>query len=311
MSKKLCYTLFFLLVLTGKILPSIQEKTHELTQDNNKVMCITIPQSGTHLLMKCITLLGIQDLSFEYWKSPHNPGLKTTLKQNNETIALPIEETLKYWKTPVHNNNNINNTKISRVHENRALARHLVHSPEAEKFVSKHTYANFFVLRDPRAQLVSQAFTFRKADISFEKMLIDAIMAHEESFLPIQKHPMFSCLYWKMGLYEFYNQYLPWINVKNFYTVKFENLVGIHGGGTLEAQAQEIKNIGKHLGLELTDQKIIDIQNNLYGNTGTFRTGKIDDWKQYFTPAVKQAFKSRPELLQLLINLGYEKDTSW
>ena len=28
-------------------------------------MCVTIPQSGTHLLMKCITLMGIEDLGFE------------------------------------------------------------------------------------------------------------------------------------------------------------------------------------------------------------------------------------------------------
>ena len=41
----------------------------------------------------------------------------------------------------------------------------------------------------------------------------------------------------------------------------------------------------------------------------TFRSGKVGGWKDHFSPANKELFKSIAG--ELLIQLGYENDTRW
>ena len=48
---------------------------------------------------------------------------------------------------------------------------------------------------------------------------------------------------------------------------------------------------------------------NLFGNTRTFRSGKIGEWKKYFTDENKEEFKKH--LGKYLIEFGYEKDDNW
>ena len=97
----------------------------------------------------------------------------------------------------------------------------------------------------------------------------------------------------------------------NFYVVHFENLIGPLGGGTREKQIKEIKNIGLHLGVVLSEERIQYVIDNLYGETRTFKQGQAQAWRKYFTPEVTKAFKEVPGACRLLIDLGYEKNANW
>lgn len=106
-----------------------------------------------------------------------------------------------------------------------------------------------------------------------------------------------------------YENYYNWSQHKNFYCTKFEDLVGSKGGGDDKKQINEVLNIAKHLGINLTAEKAKNVALKLFGNTGTFRKGKIGSWKTEFTQQHKKEFKQFAG--KLLIDLGYEKSLNW
>ena len=98
---------------------------------------------------------------------------------------------------------------------------------------------------------------------------------------------------------------------KNVHVIRFEDLIGQAGGGSKEKQVYEIQKIAQHLDINLSIEQATDIAYRLFGGTFTFREGQIGSWKKYFTPEIKQVFKNTPGGLDLLIQLGYEKDNNW
>ena len=114
---------------------------------------------------------------------------------------------------------------------------------------------------------------------------------------------------WLRTIDEFYRYFIPWKECDSFCTIRFEDLVGPRGGGSLECQLKEIKKIANHLRLDVDDQVIEKVADQLFGGTETFRKGQIGSWKDHFELRHKEAFKKIAG--QLLIDLGYEKDFNW
>ncbi len=111
------------------------------------------------------------------------------------------------------------------------------------------------------------------------------------------------------------------LDTKNL-VVRYENMVGEEGGGSLALQLDELHKLAKFIGLELEDEQIHHIASQLYGNEqnpfgkeelanyqSTFSKGKIGSWKTAFNEAHKQAFKAK--VGKALIDLGYEKSMDW
>jgi hypothetical protein len=145
-----------------------------------------------------------------------------------------------------------------------------------------------------------------------ENVIIDLITSQKKHYLPwaVEIHEAYPLL-WEIGLEKFYRIYFPWFKAKNFMVVRFEDLVGEKGGGSAQKQLETVMKIGQHINSPLTPEKALDIIRKLFGGTWTFREGQIGGWKKYFTPTVMRAFKSRKGLMQLLVDLGYEKDFNW
>jgi hypothetical protein len=284
------------------------------TTDKKHIICITIPKSGTHLLHKCLTLLTSSDI--------HHPSKNGLPKR----AIIQIRKLNK--KTPPHHYKGffhiptvgpIPDTLVQRLKSSkvsRSFWSHWPYTNESARIFKRYGYANFFMIRDPRDQLVSMAFMVHKNTdgkaVPFEKALIDLIDGRQKHYIPwaveIQAaHPVM----WELGIAGFYNLYMPWMKAQNFYTVKFENLVGAAGGGSNQAQINEMTHIASHLGLKLSPEKISSVINSLFGGTHTFREGQIGSWKKYFTPEIKKIFKKTPGACQLLIDLGYENDENW
>ena len=112
------------------------------------------------------------------------------------------------------------------------------------------------------------------------------------------------------GVNEFYRAFMPWIKFKNFLVIRFEDLIGPKGGGSLETQSATVKAIANYLDISLTDKKIQYVIDTLFGGGGSaFRMGQIGSWKTTFNQRQKEEFKKVAG--QLLIDLGYEKDFDW
>ena len=104
---------------------------------------------------------------------------------------------------------------------------------------------------------------------------------------------------------------LQWKNQNNNLTIKFEDLVGERGGGSLSKQVTSIRAIINHLELRdnISDDMVFDIAKNSFGTSGTFRKGKIGGWKSTFTSKDIELYKAT--IIDLLIDIGYESDKNW
>ena len=97
--------------------------------------------------------------------------------------------------------------------------------------------------------------------------------------------------------------------VSRSYVTSFEKLIGPRGGGSEQLQQDEILRIAHFLEIPLTEADVKNVVADLFGETSTFREGKIGSWKDHFTPKHVAQFKKASG--DLLIRLGYEVDSSW
>jgi sulfotransferase 6B1 len=230
---------------------------------------ISIPKAGTHLLCNCIAEL--------------------THKKFTGFVLFPPE-------------NQNDNKKFCYAH--------IKYSSEYAQKIKNKNCKTFFIYRDPRDQIVSTAFyNYDRPDLwpHWQKLKLSELITE----LIIDGKSMYNGFppYDVTGINEFYRAYMGWLKLPWVYSIKFEDLVGSSGGSTQEEQYKKIQEIAHHLSLKLPSATIPEIAQALFGNSATFREGKIGAWKKYFTEEHKALFKSQAG--QLLIDLGYEKDLNW
>lgn len=197
------------------------------------------------------------------------------------------------------------------------LKTHVIYNNHNIKCLSKDTIRKVLIIRDPRDQIVSAAYWIKKRPQDWPihckwtiSELIDELITGGGSIWSTVFLSRADEVWQNLdGITSFYNLYLPWQFEPGVYTTQFEKLVGPRGGGNLQVQLHEIMNIAQHIGLQITEQKAQIIAKHLFGNTLTFREGKIGSWKDHFPNDKKEKFKKKAG--QLLIDLGYEKNLNW
>jgi len=167
------------------------------------------------------------------------------------------------------------------------------------------------IVRDPRDQLISLIFfehrtgnyvadapfflpkrkpALKKEDV---QNLLDLILLH--NYWPYNGHHM---------TLERQNT-LAYLG-ENALLVRFEDLVGARGGGSEEAQTQTIRQLALFLGMSIDDDSICYIANHLFGQTWSFRSGKIGEWKLYFTEEHRRAFNKHYGYILENLNYSFE-----
>jgi sulfotransferase 6B1 len=224
-----------------------------------RLMVVTIPKAGAHLLLKIISCL---------------------------TNAHPRRGTMNDFM--------VVNPQLE------YITQHLPYSQElAKKITSSRRGKGIFLYRDPRAQVVSMAH-FIKENPDFYKPFYGKLVYGDIASLV-------TVLIGRVD--KLYRSYLPWQKHRLFYSLKFEDLVGIQGGGRASMQKRAIKALARHLGIS-SDSPLLDrCLVNAFGNSITFREGKINGWKRWFTAEHKRLFKEKAG--QLLVDLKYENNLNW
>jgi len=286
------------------------------SKKNDKIISLSIPKCGTHLLIKCLALFKIPGIEYEYTKEvkPAPEYLKMIREKNKN---LPPNHYKGIFHIPTVGPVPLAQIKrMEKAPQKKSFWNHWPYTPEYEQFLDKHAYANFLIVRDPRDMVVSFAKMVYKSregqEAVLDDVIIDLITGHQKHYLPwaVEIQETYPVL-WEAGLYNFYKLYLPWTKSKNFMLIKFEDLIGPGGGGTAEKQIETITKIAQHIKFDITPKKREEITKNIFGGTWTFREGQIGGWKKYFTPEIKAVFKQDTRLLQLLIDLGYETNKNW
>ncbi len=262
-----------MLCLSYNIIESKIEQREELK------LVVSLPKSGTHLVLKLLDHLGIKNHFSSY-----------------ELLKIDPKD--------------INNLKADQFYVTHAPC-----LPANLKALKGHTIKGIFIYRDPRDVLISDYYWIKKyppawphlKNLSFNDLLFKLIYEYN-SFL-YQLFSVYPYLPLYKSIEQFYNLYLPWQNIPGIYTTAFERLIGPQGGGKKYTQIREILQIAHHFNKRISIQEAENIADKLFGGTNTFRKGEIGSWQDHFTYEHKIAFKKVTRTL--LVKLKYEKNDNW
>ncbi|UYP07519.1 sulfotransferase domain-containing protein [Priestia megaterium] len=246
-----------------------------------KILINSVPKSGTHLLLQII--LGIPDI-----------------------IITPA------WIIEDKDLDMINSCSVGPAH--------LIYSAERAKLISEKNIKVIFISRDLRDVVVSLVHfvMLNKWGNHPWTPYLNKLKTHEERLLTMIKGVDFTKEEQEEygianipNIKKFAEDKLGWLQDPSVCPVTFEELMDNE-----ELQNQSIMKIIDFLWSDLkylntTKLELIQKikQNIIPEKSGTFRKGKIGDWKIEFSEAHKEAFKEIAG--DLLIQLGYEKDYNW
>ena len=229
-----------------------------------------------------------QDLPYYvYINSVPKCGTHLALK----TIGLILDK-------PFAGNANIDNlsTRKKRHDKNFIYAAHIKYGniSKVDNFFENKPRKDFLVIRDPRDVIVSSAYWIKKHPL---------VWPYESTLEINQLIDIVS-----LSIYDNYNFfYFDWLNNNSkAFVIKFEDLIGLQGGGSDKKQSVTLLMMMKHLGVKPTSKLLKHVKDNLFGKTNTFREGKIGAWKKEFSDEQKVLFHEKYS--DLLNKLGYSID---
>lgn len=271
----------------------------------DKILINSLPKSGTHLLAKAIELFGYQehfnyhpnlknDLELEtpiflnrkwtlkalkkYQNAPH-----THIQESGSKIAigaltdLYVETSiLKYW--------------LQAIQQGKYILGHIPITPFLNPLLAEINYHHFFIIRDPRAVVASSIPFFLDTEKMPGKHFLEVDIKSMSStervnFILAGGFAKNAGVEIK-SFAEVYRSMLAWRSEPGCLFLRFEDLVGEEGGGSDEKQQEVVKKIALHLGVSFYDLISAKLKEIYNPNSRTFRTGKIDGWRNSLEPEI-------------------------
>lgn len=257
----------------------------------------SLPKAGTNLLTKTVDLMpGIRRAKVDI--SNRTLLLKKDISNSLEpVIPLGVD-----WPrmTPA---NRIKKS-LANVKNGQYASVHIPFSYDMASLLNERNMKSLLIIRDPRDVVVSHANYVSTASEHFLHSIYKDLPESERIMRSIigikQTEPGGPFL---LNIVERIQSILHWTKQSFNYTTKYESLVGELGGGSCEAQIQEIKNIVRHLGLICSSKDIERVADNLYGGTPTFNKGIIGNWRSYFNETHTVTFNKIAG--ELMSKMGY------
>lgn len=277
--------LFFLFIQFSLINPL---SCHFISKTNNTpewtpFFIVTIPKSGTHLLVKLMKMMLNAE---EKWLHVYFPGVEGSTFINEPVMSNISEEEVLNVMIKLYLDAKIPFTHTSFTEP---LLRFSVQHPE---------YKKILLVRDLRDVIVSFAFFAEKHFI--EK--IGPSSTIEERIKCILNSPD--------GFLRYIQKAMLWVNEPETFVIRFEDIIGKKGGGNVEIQKKTILKIAQKLNIKIDSKRVKEIVKRLFGkekNThqfSTFKSGQIGTWKKYFNQELIELFNEKMASFQL--GLGYD-----
>jgi sulfotransferase 6B1 len=284
---------------------------------SHNVIILSIPKMGTHLVLKTFTLQGKKYKSSvcdkivkNFYKKKGfihlwcNDVFELFFKKNKKKYFsfIPFLQLKKETKRKMCNGIKFNNREI--------IWDHFYFIEELKIFFEEQPKIKKIIpIRDLRDTLLSLLFFISKKETIYNSLSLYHKNRPYKEWLKLSFHKKLSELINNDYLKIEIENALYFLATKNTLVTKFENLVGTKGNGVSELQRIELKKIYDFANIKYTSNMIEKTAANLFGNTRTFRSGKIGEWKKHFTNEHKKEFKK--QLGKYLIEFGYEKDDNW
>jgi hypothetical protein len=262
-----------------------------------RVLINSLPKSGTHLLAKAVELCGFQ----EHFGTQHpkNPIPVTPLFLNYREVRdgmlqQPAERQTDAnipigTLTPVYADHRTMSEWLAAMPNHSYLIAHIVWTPILAPILAKHQMKQIFIIRDPRAVLASLlSFILDTKGMPKPHFLeadFKALSPAQRLELLLEGGEARHAGVTVTPFREIFHGMLAWQQEDHCLFIRFEDLVGVQGGGSTEQQEAAIRRIATHLGKSF-DPELATRYEQIYNpNARTFRQGSIDGWKQHLDAA--------------------------
>ncbi|MDD5033387.1 MAG: hypothetical protein PHE55_01400 [Methylococcaceae bacterium] len=260
-----------------------------MTVSAHRILVNSLPKSGTHLLAKAVEAFGylehfadaggIEDPSRVTPMFLNYREVKEALARTGQAPASAEAERVAVGSlTPVKVDTETLAHWLKAVAEGRYLIGHLPWSPALSALLRGLGYRHLCIIRDPRAVAVSLlAFILDSRGMPKPHFL----RADFQELSPSQRLDFLlegglapHAGVETQGLTAIYHGMWGWHQDPDCLMVRFEDLVGVQGGGSEQAQQALMARIAAHLEQPMPDSAIYDPQSR------TFRRGQIEGWKE-------------------------------
>jgi hypothetical protein len=252
----------------------------------------TIPKSGSHLLIKLLTMLTSKPAIL----------LQHAVDLNNDYLFYPdfyiepevLEQHFLHWEQ-------MNRFPLAHFNYSEFLQVFRFNHPEYVVLINIRDLRDVFVsLVDYKGALIEEAIGSNSNDEKLMYVIEGVEKEYIEHMFNLELHIL---------------RALEWLDDPNIILIKFEDLVGPEGNGSIQKRKDTIIQVAKALSIPLSKDRLDYLSDNLWGiEKGfkipiTFFQGKIGRWKECFNEEHKKLFKEKYG--DILIRLGYEQDYNW
>jgi hypothetical protein len=270
-----------------------------------RVVANSIPKSGTHLLSRLLTLLGLEQKPM---------GIRPRL------VAGPLSPIRRFFRTrepekvtvgvvsPQQIGRGWLRRRLAKVPDGCFVTAHCLYTPELAELLREEGMPVVCILRDPRDVAVSQMHYIKQQRQHFAHGAFMSLPSdHERLLVSIRGGELGGRQL--QSLDERYRQFLGWERDESAVVVTFEDLVGPEGGGSTDAQWRAVERVVAHLGLSADERVLRRVEEGLFGVGKTFRKGQIGGWREEFSEEHARAAKEVAG--PLIVELGYEAGPNW
>lgn len=266
----------------------------------NRVFIASLPKAGTHLLIAFLEHL---------WKYKYKGViLANSFANNKKNLPIPTDDVVLVGvdapalvkKTVVHR-------FLKKIPSYGIVPGHTAYNAELENLLSEERYGCIVISRDPRDVVVSHAHyilkevhflsSYYNSLDDFDSCLMTSITGINKDGIELK------------NIAERVNGISHWNKREMFLPIRFEDVIGLRGGGELEKQLKIFRDVVTHLGIDVSDDQIKKAATDMFGEGHSFRKGGIGGWREVFNEDHKSCFKELAG--DLLIELGYEQDKEW
>ena len=223
-----------------------------------RVLCVCIPKAGTHLLERALCL---------------HPALYRKLVGTVNDTNLSERNGLP--------------SLLDGLRSGQVLMSHLRFSAERRDTIESKGVRCLFLVRDPRDIVVSLAmYISRNRRHAFHDIFRDKPDLKDRLRLTIEGDP--ARQFPSMG--ERLRMFAGWLH-SDCCVVRFEDLVGWWGGGSVSKQLETLHSTFGHLGVDQSEELVASVGERLFSAVSpTFRKGRIGEWRRYFDTETTDRF---------------------
>ena len=253
--------------------------------NSNSVLVNSFPKSGTHLLYQI------------FWKSKYTNDFKSFIAS--------------HWSRRKLENTTIKtNNQIDRLLDGELVRAHIFYDKTTSKLLADKDYINYFIFRDPRDVVISEAnylYKMNKFHL-LHKHYKNIDNLNDRINFSIMGNDYYETSYTYRNIKDRFLKYDGWLKDKTCHCVKYEDLIGPTKSETIMSILQFfIKKTNLEIDINtLFSESIKSIDPS---KSHTFNTGGIAKWKNIFNDENKKIFKEYTG--DLLIDLKYEENNDW